>query len=64
MFLLVVSCFVRAVHCAPPLGGVDDGAAAGAPGVKLIGGEGGSGFGPEHLGEVAKLSKLAADIFR
>lgn len=65
MFLLVVSCFVRAVHCAPPLTGVDDGAqaVAGGPGVGLLGG-GGSGFGPEHLGEVAKLSRLAADIFR
>lgn len=34
----------------------------------LAGGEGdeggATGFGPEHLGEVAKLTRLAADIFR
>lgn len=66
MFLLVVSCFVRAVHCAPPLDGGQEQGAAGGPGVRLLGGEGGGGlgFGPEHLGEVAKLSRLAADIFR
>lgn len=53
---------------APPLGGSGFGdGAPGDPGVGLLGGEGeagGMGFGPEHLGEVAKLTRLAADIFR
>lgn len=59
MFLLVVSCFIRAVHCAPPLG--EEGW------VVVAGDEGepsGKGFGPEHLGEVDALSRVAADIFR
>lgn len=65
MLLLVVSCFVRAAHCTPPL---IPAAIVGEEGWGLVEGEageeGGIGFGPEHLGEVDALSKLTADVFK
>lgn len=68
MFLLVAFCFVKAGHCGPPLETewtmIDNGDLGDT-------GDGGQhmeaegiGFGPEDLGEVDRLSRLTAAIYR
>lgn len=70
MFLLVVSCFIRAVHCAPPLERETEWVMVEGEAVAVEGERGGDeggrgkGFGPEHLREVDALTRVASDIFR
>lgn len=67
IFVGVVTCFVRAVHCTPPLA-VGDGEWVLVENGEAEDGDGergeGIGFGPEHLGEVDGLSRLASTIYR